>query len=435
MKRFIIGLTGSLGSGCSTTSKYLEEKLKYKRISISNNILKPLAKKYGINFETTQNKQDAGNNIRKKYRDEYRIEFLNEIKKYKPEDRIVVECFRNPIEIDFLRDEFPHFYLIALYAPKTERKVRKEKQNENNFDNIDNRDEGEQEKLGQQVSKCVNYADIILDNSHHWQHMDDAKNFLKKIDYHIDLLETPFRSPNEEEMMMHLAYSVSLYSTCIRRQVGAVITDENYRVLSTGYNDVPRNSNSCFNVYSQCYRKIKRKEGILQLCKEIKYCTFCGNEFQFDQKFFTCDPRNLPEEILTCNKCKNNLLEVIPIRKELDFCRSLHAEENAILSNPYLSDAIYKKNKNMIIFTTTFPCMLCAKKIANSGIKKIIFVEPYPIFESYQIFKENNVEVKTFEGIKSLSFNWIFRKRAKYIKDYANSRLKELNKLCFEEGK
>lgn len=83
----------------------------------------------------------------------------------------------------------------------------------------------------------------------------------------------------------------------------------------------------------------------------------------------------------------------------------------------------------MIIFTTTFPCMLCAKNIANSGIKRVVFVEPYPIKESYEIFNENGIEVEIFEGVKSLSFNWIFRKRAKYIKDYAYRRLNELNKL------
>jgi len=47
----------------------------------------------------------------------------------------------------------------------------------------------------------------------------------------------------------------------------------------------------------------------------------------------------------------------------------------------------------------------------------------------YEIFQENGIEVKIFEGVKSLSFNWIFRKRGKYIKDRAYQRLNELNKL------
>jgi len=69
------------------------------------------------------------------------------------------------------------------------------------------------------------------------------------------------------------------------------------------------------------------------------------------------------------------------------------------------------------------------KKLQIQELNRVVFVEPYPIKESYGIFSENNVEVKIFEGVKSLSFNWIFRKRGKYIKDHAYQRLQELHKL------
>lgn len=243
------------------------------------------------------------------------------------------------------------------------------------------------------------------------------------------MLKDAYREPCENEMMMHLAYSVSLHSSCIQRQVGAVITDDNYRVLSTGYNDVPRGSEPCFELYSECYRKIKKKETLQQSCKIIKFCPFCGNALNFEKEVLDSEPKTIKDNNFICKECNKDLFDVISTGKELDYCRSLHAEENAILSNPFLSNNIYSKTGSMIIFTTTFPCMLCAKKIANSGIKRVVFVEPYPIKESYEIFQENDIEVVIFEGIKSLSFNWIFRKRAKFIKDCASLRLKRLDEL------
>ncbi len=226
-------------------------------------------------------------------------------------------------------------------------------------------------------------------------------------------------------MIMHLAYSVSLRSNCIQRQVGAVITDKNYRVLSTGYNNVPHASDSCFDLYKKCYRKIKKEKTMAKSIDHINFCINCGAPLQGQKKLFLL---NNEEYWLKCEKCDTILDNLLLPGKELEFCRALHAEENAILSNPYLSEAL-NDHREMIMFTTTFPCMLCAKKIANAGICHLIFVEPYPISESHEILQQNNVTIEAFEGIKSLKFNWIFRKRGKHLKDTAYQQREKLNKL------
>lgn len=414
----IIGFTGSIGSGCTTAARHLEKALKFSYISISNDVLSLLAKQHEIPFDKTEDKQDAGDIIRKFHLEEYQKLLLSKADETNAERGIVIECFRNPVEIEVFRNQYPHFYLIALYAPLKSRENRKKI---DSFSLIDNRDQGEQEEFGQQVVKCVQDADIILDNSVEWSTTDKVDEFFEKLRNHERILEVPFRSPTREELSMHLAYSTRLLSDCIGRQVGAVITDENFRVLSTGYNCPPQASETCLDLYQECFRKKKKREMLSGLAKKVSGCPFCLNKFTGEEK-----PTN---GTFICPYCKKNIGEVFSPGKELDYCRALHAEENAILSNPYTADLFYKKDKSLILFTSTFPCMLCAKKIANSGIQKVVFVEPYPMPEAYEILKDNKVKVKAFEGVKSLKFNWIFRKRDEYIERKAIAKKEELLRI------
>jgi dCMP deaminase len=411
MSKLIVGFTGSFGSGCTATAKYLEASHGFKRISISENILLEIAKNKGLPFSAREEKQDAGNLIRKEFRDDYKNKLL-ELAQNKG-DKIVIECFRNPIEIDWLRDEYPHFYLISLFSNKNLRKTRKKK--EDGFDQADKRDVGEDDKLGQQVRKCVNQADIALNNSDDWDIREKWEEYSNKLLMYLRLLKEPFRTPSEKEIIMHLAYSYSLRSLCIQRQVGAVITDSNHRILSFGYNATPKKSHSCLKLHSQCFRSIQKRNSVAEQINEsgkiLSRCPFCVE---------LSESNSIDEESFICKKCGANLLEIFSPGKELDYCRSLHAEENAILTNPFLGNGGYLK-----IFSTTFPCMLCAKKIVNAGIKEVIFVEPYPAEMSYNTLKKNEVEIEIFEGVKSLSFNWIFRKRGKFIKELAFKKYHE----------
>ena len=45
------------------------------------------------------------------------------------------------------------------------------------------------------------------------------------------------------------------------------------------------------------------------------------------------------------------------------------------------------------ILTTTFPCPLCAKLLARSGIKRLYFVEGYGVLDAEQVLKAYGVEI------------------------------------------
>jgi deoxycytidylate deaminase len=58
----------------------------------------------------------------------------------------------------------------------------------------------------------------------------------------------------------------------------------------------------------------------------------------------------------------------------IEFGRMIHAEMSAI------SDAARNGNsiRDGVLFCTTFPCHMCAKHIVASGVRKVVFLEPYP---------------------------------------------------------
>jgi cytidine deaminase len=58
----------------------------------------------------------------------------------------------------------------------------------------------------------------------------------------------------------------------------------------------------------------------------------------------------------------------------LEFGRSVHAEMAA------LSEAAHRglSVQSGSMYTTTFPCHLCARHIISSGVKRVVYIEPYP---------------------------------------------------------
>ena len=125
--------------------------------------------------------------------------------------------------------------------------------------------------------------------------------------------------PSWDSYFMKIAEDVATRSTCIRRQVGAVIVKDK-RILTTGYNGVP--------------------SGISH-----------------------CNEQN-------CLRTKLN----IPSGERAELCRGLHAEQNAIIQAAYYGISV----KDAKIYVTHKPCSICTKMLINSGIKDFIYRNTYP---------------------------------------------------------
>jgi dCMP deaminase len=84
-------------------------------------------------------------------------------------------------------------------------------------------------------------------------------------------------------------------------------------------------------------------------------------------------------------------------------CTAIHAEERAILS------LAGRNADGCTIYVNTFPCFQCARQIVNAGIKKVVYVEAYPIEEAVDFLKTNGVEIEPFQGFTPRVFNQVFR--------------------------
>ena len=313
--------------------------------------------------------------LRKEHGNDYLAKKVFEIIESDPAcDKWVVDSIRNTHEVEFFRKKAGQFYLISIWADKETRWKRvstKYDTNRHDFDNDDSRDSNEKIENGQQISLCYQMADVVvLNDKVLYDGSDDYKNFNAIIKRYISLFEGEESFvPTENETLMTMAYTNSWRSSCTQRKVGALIHDDFGNVFSSGYNEVPSFERSCKKEYGKCYRKYLR------------------------EKF-----NNQVDDILEDEGKKKDIKNLFKKEfKILDYCRALHAEENAIVNIARLGVSFPLERATL--YTTTYPCNLCANKIAQVGIKKIVYFEPYPMEEAKKILNKHGITQTPFEGV------------------------------------
>lgn len=257
----VIGLTGPVGSGCSTMATLLEKE-GYRIYKVSDLIKKDMQDS-GISIPEDAKRrsgfQDYGN-LKRGIKLDYWVERLCECmqKDGVTGEKVAVDGIRNPAEIKALRIRFPEFYLIAVCSEMDQRWKRISKKyngDMQSFTRDDLRDKGEGVLYGQNVQGCVECADYVFANkATHYIKVkgSDAPNptlvekcFKSKIDDFLPLMEKNHaknRSPTSQEVQMAAAYALADASRCLKRHVGAIITTiDGGRELpiSMGYNENP----------------------------------------------------------------------------------------------------------------------------------------------------------------------------------------------------
>ncbi len=129
---------------------------------------------------------------------------------------------------------------------------------------------------------------------------------------------------SKENYYLDIAQTVAERSTCLRRKFGAIIV-KNDVIVSTGYNGAPRGRKNCSDL-GFCYR----------------------DKMQ------------------------------IPRGERYELCRSVHAEQNAVIAAPreqMLGATMYMACVDPVseqIVGGMNSCMMCKRVILNAGIEKIV---------------------------------------------------------------
>lgn len=123
--------------------------------------------------------------------------------------------------------------------------------------------------------------------------------------------------PGWDAYFMQLALHAARRTNCMKRGVGAVVARDR-RVVSSGYNGTPSGVTNC-------------SDGGCPRCNGVESANY----------------------------------------KALDLCLCLHAEENAII------EAGRERCTKATLYTTLFPCVLCAKKIIQAGVSRVVFNKYY----------------------------------------------------------
>ena len=151
---------------------------------------------------------------------------------------------------------------------------------------------------------------------------------------------------------LDIAESVIGRSTCIRRQFGAVIV-KNDEIISTGYNGAPRGRKNC---------------------SDLGYC--------------------LREKLN------------IPRGERYELCRSVHAEQNAIISaarKDMIGATLFMVGKDANTgeyVENSNSCAMCKRVVINSGIKDIYVRDNKNDYRHIDVEKEYIENDESLEGTK-----------------------------------
>jgi dCMP deaminase len=140
--------------------------------------------------------------------------------------------------------------------------------------------------------------------------------------------------PSWDEYFLSIANLIQSRSTCLRRQVGAVLVQNNH-IISTGYNGAPSGAKHC-------------------------------------------------EEI----GCMREQLHV-PSGERHELCRAVHAEQNAITQAAFFGAS----TNGGTMYITHQPCIICAKMMINAGIKKVVYINGYGDETTLNMLKDAGIEI------------------------------------------
>jgi deoxycytidylate deaminase len=332
--------------------------------------------------------------------------------------RVVIDALRNPFEIEYYRQRFASFQLLAVTTHDEERRSRLVGLNLNSSEisKLDGKEYPTENKplagvaqfVSQNIQACLEKADIFVHNpgSVTQGTVADFREVTRQLVTFVSLIQHPgLITPTKIERCMQIAYSAKVNSGCISRQVGDTITDASFSVKAVGWNDVPAGQISC--LFRKTSDLLSRNDKDAFSDYELGDKRFRDHVEGRYKRLSIAVAEGRPASY--CFKTEYNALEFPKMKGNQVHTRSLHAEENAFLQlSKYGGVAI----EGGILFSTASPCELCSKKAYQLGIAKIFYIDPYPGISLSHILgagpKNKRPQLELFSGAVGQAFHRLY---------------------------
>lgn len=367
--------------------------------------------------------------------------------------RVVIDSIRTSLEATFLRERFSAFYLIAVNDDQRQKHLKEKiafnissdltKQSEEAtfIDLLYERTENlckieakgkhfEQGKFASpNLEQCIADAEIHISNPE-VNEVESPSLFYSLgeqwMKYASLILHPGLITPSSEERCMVVAYTAKFNSGCLSRQVGAVITNKYHAIRTIGWNDVPYGQIPCSlrELSDLTAKESERKSYYKYMYSEYERTdskTYFGAQ-SLRQKICEDYPalKESEKELLGlpysyCFKTLHNRYEG---EKNQVYTRSLHAEENAMMQMVKFGG---EKLIDGIIYVTASPCELCSKKLYQIGVRKIVYIDPYPGIARQQIIHNGfkRPALKLFQGAYGSTYNKLYQPFISYKDELA----------------
>jgi deoxycytidylate deaminase len=338
----------------------------------------------------------------------------------------IIDSLKHPDEVASLRRAYgDKFILISAYEPKPKRLGRliQKIANTHNDSALEKfRTKAEELIDIDEIRNGGNLAQNVRDTYYLADFFVAMENDPKgRIGRFIEILfGHPFLTPTADEYWMFHARGAALRSADLSRQVGAVITSTESEFVASGCNEVPMAGGGAYwdgkpgghddrdFKHEIDANSVMRHEIIREFVEGLEKSKLLA------QSCDNLDSDQLTHELL--HGAYKSALSDARIRNLIEFGRIVHAEMSAI------TEAARRGLSTLggDLYCTTFPCHMCARHIIAAGIRRVVYIEPYPKSLTRQLYSkstivdgeggeaENSVEFVPFSGVAPRVFERMF---------------------------
>ena len=343
-----------------------------------------------------------------------------------PVERVayIVRQLKRPEEVAFFRWVYGRqFVLVSGHGPREQRQrllqdlIRRSPPTtmppggaSGLADSLIETDEKEDDDFGQRLRDTFHLGDVFVDGLNRSAMDAKLSRFVQAFFGRADI------GPSRDEFGMYAAASAALRSTDLSRQIGAAIFSDHGEIVAQGCNEVPRAFGGAYwDSEEPDFRDVRlgHDPNALEIRVVLRdlFQKLKASDLLSDKALSLGTPTDMVRA-LTEN---GGALRDASVMDLTEYGRVVHAEMHALCDAARLGKAV----AGTTLYCTTFPCHNCTKHILAAGIRRVVYIEPYPkslakVLHAHEIEVDGDdpsrVEFAPFLGISPLLYRDVFQK-------------------------